>query len=204
MCHYLQSMINKYRSLSKFLGFCGNMDEVSVPSWMWCSVIRYLVPRASRPPCQLKILATTYPGTYLQHPARTDTSSVTSVTKMKCGVTTLSAEVPLFFNIIPEHTDAFTPFWHEFKNSVTIKIGLLHSQPITSSHFHFITVESGPPLCRFSGPNCSKTYCVWRVKWCTMSHGLSRVQFLKWQNFLTSAKMHQCACRLQWKITTSQ
>jgi hypothetical protein len=26
-----------------------------------------------------------------------------------------STEVSLFFNIIPEHIDAFVPFWHEFK-----------------------------------------------------------------------------------------
>jgi hypothetical protein len=72
----------------------------------------------------------------------------------------MSAEVPLFFTITPEHIDAFIPFWHEFKNSITVKIGLLHSQQFINSHFHFITVESGPPLCCFRGPNCSTTYFI--------------------------------------------
>jgi hypothetical protein len=54
-----------------------------------------------------------------------------------------SAEVSLFFNIIPEHNDAFVPLWHEFKYSIAVEIGLLHSQPLTNSHLHaFITVES--------------------------------------------------------------
>jgi hypothetical protein len=54
-----------------------------------------------------------------------------------------STKVPLFFNTIPEHIDAFVPSWHEFKNSVAVEIGLLHSQPLTNSHFHFfIIVES--------------------------------------------------------------
>jgi hypothetical protein len=43
-----------------------------------------------------------------------------------------STEILLFFNIIPEHIDAFVPFWHEFKNSFAAEIGILHSQPFTT------------------------------------------------------------------------
>jgi hypothetical protein len=54
-----------------------------------------------------------------------------------------STKVSLFFNIILEHIDAFIPSWHEFKISVAIELGLLHSQPLTKNHIHvFITVES--------------------------------------------------------------
>jgi hypothetical protein len=39
--------------------------------------------------------------------------------------------------------DAFAPSWHEFKNSVTVEIRLLHSQQFTftNSHSHFIIEE---------------------------------------------------------------
>jgi hypothetical protein len=53
-----------------------------------------------------------------------------------------STEVSSFFNTIPENTEAFFPSWQEFKNSVAVEIGLLHSQPFTNSHLHSITVES--------------------------------------------------------------
>jgi hypothetical protein len=45
-----------------------------------------------------------------------------------------STEVSLSFDIIPENTDAFVLFLHEFKNSVEAEIELLHSQPFTNSH----------------------------------------------------------------------
>jgi hypothetical protein len=52
-------------------------------------------------------------------------------------------EVSLFFNIIPEHIDAFVPPWYDFKNPVAVEIDLLHSQPFTNSHYKFfIVVES--------------------------------------------------------------
>ena len=37
------------------------------------------------------------------------------------------------FNTIFQHTDAFVPSWHEFKNSDTVEIGILHSQPLTAT-----------------------------------------------------------------------
>jgi hypothetical protein len=49
-----------------------------------------------------------------------------------------------FFNIVSEHIDAFFPSGHWFKNFVAVEIGLLHSQPLTNGHFHFIMVESAP------------------------------------------------------------
>jgi hypothetical protein len=56
---------------------------------------------------------------------------------------TYSAEVSLFFSIIPGNVDAFVPNWHEFKKSVAVEAGLLNSQPFTYSHFCFlINVES--------------------------------------------------------------
>jgi hypothetical protein len=47
----------------------------------------------------------------------------------------------IVFNIIPEHIVAFVPSW-QFKNSVEVEIGLLHSRPFTDGHFDFIIVES--------------------------------------------------------------
>lgn len=48
----------------------------------------------------------------------------------------------LFFIIILECIDAFAPFWHEFKNSITVKIRLVHLHPFTNSYFKLlITVE---------------------------------------------------------------
>lgn len=56
---------------------------------------------------------------------------------------TYSAEVSLFFSIIPWNVDAFVPTWHEFKKSVVVETGLLYSQPFTYSNFCFlIIVES--------------------------------------------------------------
>jgi hypothetical protein len=51
-----------------------------------------------------------------------------------------STEVSLFFNQIPEYVDAFAPSWHGFKNFVVVEIGLLHSQPFATNHFHFFIV----------------------------------------------------------------
>jgi hypothetical protein len=48
--------------------------------------------------------------------------------------------IPLSFNIIPKCTDVFLPYWHEFKNSATAGIGLLHSDPFPNSHFHFLVI----------------------------------------------------------------
>jgi hypothetical protein len=49
----------------------------------------------------------------------------------------------IIFKIIPGHTDALTPSWHEFKNSVMVEIGVLQWQTFMNSHFHFlIIVES--------------------------------------------------------------
>ena len=33
--------------------------------------------------------------------------------------------------------DALVPSWHELKNSVTVEIGLLYSQPFMNNHFFF-------------------------------------------------------------------
>jgi len=56
---------------------------------------------------------------------------------------TYSSEVSLFFSIISGNTDEFVPNWREFKKSVVVETGLLHSQPFTYSHFRFlIIVES--------------------------------------------------------------
>lgn len=46
----------------------------------------------------------------------------------------------LFFTIVPKHTDEFVPCWHEFKNSFTVGIGLLHLQAFWYSHFHILII----------------------------------------------------------------
>jgi len=44
-------------------------------------------------------------------------------------------------NIILRHNDAYIPSWYEFQNFVTIiEIWLLHSQPFTNTHFHFLII----------------------------------------------------------------
>jgi hypothetical protein len=53
---------------------------------------------------------------------------------------TYSTEVSPFFNLIPKHNDAFVSPWQEFNNSVMGEIWLLHSQPFTNSHFHFLMI----------------------------------------------------------------
>jgi len=51
-------------------------------------------------------------------------------------------KISLFFNIVSEYNDANIPYWHEFKYSVTVEIGLLHSLWFTNSHLHSLfTVE---------------------------------------------------------------
>jgi hypothetical protein len=49
-------------------------------------------------------------------------------------------EAPLFFNVTCEIIDAFFPLRHEFKNSFAVDSGLLHLQPFTMSHFHFLII----------------------------------------------------------------
>jgi len=41
-----------------------------------------------------------------------------------------STEVSLFSTLIREDIGAFSLFWNEFKNSVTVEIELIHLQPI--------------------------------------------------------------------------
>lgn len=50
------------------------------------------------------------------------------------------AEVPLFFSAYRGNTDTPVPVSHEFTNSVAVASGLLHSQPLTNTHFHFLFV----------------------------------------------------------------
>lgn len=51
-------------------------------------------------------------------------------------------EIQLVFNTIPKHLYTAVWFWHEFKNSIQVRVRFLHSQPIMN-HFHFIaTVKS--------------------------------------------------------------
>jgi hypothetical protein len=46
----------------------------------------------------------------------------------------------LLFSTVLEHSDACVPYLHGFKNSVVAEIGLLHSQPFSSSHFQFFII----------------------------------------------------------------
>ena len=65
-----------------------------------------------------------------------------------------SISIQLYFNIIPEHTHACLPAWHQFPNYVECASLYLYSQRLTNSHFHFpITVEWRPPNSCFTGPN---------------------------------------------------
>jgi hypothetical protein len=46
-----------------------------------------------------------------------------------------SAEVSLFFSMIPDHINTFIPSWYRFENSIMVENGLLCSQPIMNSIF---------------------------------------------------------------------
>jgi hypothetical protein len=100
-------------------------------------------------------------------------AKVPHVLKIKWGIiTTLnvaiysSTEVSLFFNIISEHIDAFVPSLHGDKNCVAVEVGLLHSQPFTSSHLHvLIVVESATSQVLVQRP---KQMEVWRGKFRTI------------------------------------
>jgi hypothetical protein len=49
-------------------------------------------------------------------------------------------EVSLFCTIIPEHTETSVPSGKKFENSITVVVGLLHSQPLANGHFRFHTI----------------------------------------------------------------
>jgi hypothetical protein len=51
-----------------------------------------------------------------------------------------SAEISLFFSIIPGNVDAFVPNWYEFKKSVVVETGLLDLQSFTYSHYCFLMI----------------------------------------------------------------
>jgi len=42
--------------------------------------------------------------------------------------------------LIHENFDASVPTWHKLKNSATVQLGLLDSQPFTNNPFHFLTI----------------------------------------------------------------
>jgi hypothetical protein len=56
---------------------------------------------------------------------------------------TYSTAVSSVFNIIPDNTDAFIQFWHEFKNSVTTEIVLLTCDETSTHHFTPHTKHAG-------------------------------------------------------------
>jgi len=45
----------------------------------------------------------------------------------------------IIFNTNPKNIDHIFTSWHEFKNSITMEIGLLHLQTI-HSHIHFLII----------------------------------------------------------------
>lgn len=47
------------------------------------------------------------------------------------------AELPLYFNIITKHLNVFSPFWWDFKNSVSVDVWLLTPQPFAHCRYHF-------------------------------------------------------------------
>ena len=51
------------------------------------------------------------------------------------------------------HKNAFFPFWHEFQNSIPVKMGVLHSQTFTNrnDHYRFI-VETAAIQALFQRP----------------------------------------------------
>jgi len=49
-------------------------------------------------------------------------------------------EASLFFSVTCEIIDAFLPLRHEFQNFVMAFTELLHLQPLTMSHFHFLII----------------------------------------------------------------
>lgn len=51
-----------------------------------------------------------------------------------------SAEVLLFCKVIDKRINAIAPFWPNFKNSVTLEIGLLPFHPFTVRHMCFLII----------------------------------------------------------------
>jgi len=48
--------------------------------------------------------------------------------------------VSLFCIIIPKYINALFPSWHKFRNFVPMEVRLLHLQPSTKYHFHFLII----------------------------------------------------------------
>jgi hypothetical protein len=49
--------------------------------------------------------------------------------------------VPMNYHYFPTQAPSTSvPSWHEFKNSVALEIGLLHSLPFTNNSFHFLAI----------------------------------------------------------------
>ena len=94
--------------------------------------------------------------------------------------------------IIAGRTDAFVPCWNAFKNCTAVETGLLHSHPLTNSHFRFlVTVESA-----ISGMLLQQSVKnVWTAGWMVVP--VKRLQQL------SCPICAQCGCRGPHVETTS-
>lgn len=76
-----------------------------------------------------------------------------------------STEVTQSFHTILEDTYLFIPPWLEFKNSATVEIGILQSQPFRNSNFHsLITMESATYKTLIKGLKFCFCNCVVQIR----------------------------------------
>jgi hypothetical protein len=131
-------------------------------------------------------------------------------------------ELSLMFNRIPELIDIFVPSWNEVKNSVAVEMRLLHSQPLTNSHFH-INMESVISQVLVRSRNCLQLvlfedwsgacmshHCHFGLKWCVHISSLSLwievvcscliTVTLDWSD---ASMSHHCRFGLKWCIHVS-
>ena len=120
------------------------------------------------------------PSNLLQHPSRTNTSmsnshlSVTQVTIFKKGFTMMSNVSHLTFRSNTTFQHNTWALWYAYPILAWVK-KFYHGTNCFYIHSHWQTATSTsflqnqqPPMCCFTGSNCSKTDVIWGVKWCTL------------------------------------
>ena len=64
----------------------------------------------------------------------------------KLNAAALFQRTAVTFQHNPPHCDASVQAWLQIKSDIVVEFGLLHSQPITNNHYHFlVTLESATP-----------------------------------------------------------
>jgi hypothetical protein len=64
----------------------------------------------------------------------------------------------LFFNTVAQNVDAFCPTCHEFKNFVSVEMGLLQSQTFTNSPLQFLIILEYDKERQISLHQCFRDY----------------------------------------------